>query len=180
MKKYIPFLLLLLTQGCIFPEDDDFQPDPTLPPIEQLPQITSEGAHTFGCLINGEVWVSDNDHRFGSGSQLKVSFDFPEGVLGIIGSRKRGESRQSLYVQAVSVYELGLYSLFKRDRVFIDWDSGCQYDLDTLEESYIKVNHIDYERKTYSGEFAFTLYLENDGCPDDTLRITEGRFDVEY
>ena len=46
-------LTLINAAGC---SDDD--PN-SQEPIDQLPAATQDGKNTFGCLVNGEAWVTD-------------------------------------------------------------------------------------------------------------------------
>jgi len=40
--------------------------NPPVPdPEPELPPITHEGKNTFGCLVNGKVWVAEVDGGFG-------------------------------------------------------------------------------------------------------------------
>ena len=52
MKKILtPFLaILLIAASCKKTKTESESPD-------QLPPITQTGANTFGCLINGNVWL---------------------------------------------------------------------------------------------------------------------------
>jgi hypothetical protein len=42
----------------------------------------------------------------------------------------------------------------------------------------VNINFIDSESNIFSGQFQFKLY--NEANPNDTIRITDGRFDLHY
>ena len=51
--KYL-YILFVLLSFLIFISCDDLFPDP---PPPTLPEITTEAKGTFGCYINGELWL---------------------------------------------------------------------------------------------------------------------------
>jgi hypothetical protein len=60
MKHLLPATLLTFSMVCCL--SCQKEPAPTATPIEiidynVLPPITHEGKNTFGCKVNGEVWV---------------------------------------------------------------------------------------------------------------------------
>jgi hypothetical protein len=64
MRNFLLFFSLTLLFGAceLFPEAE---PENTLPPITQV------GANTFGCKVNGEVWLPKNEPGLFSNSALK-------------------------------------------------------------------------------------------------------------
>jgi hypothetical protein len=57
-KKNTIWLLLIALFSICMPACKKTKIDPVpVPAIDQLPPITQTGANTFGCLINGNVWL---------------------------------------------------------------------------------------------------------------------------
>jgi hypothetical protein len=177
MKKLMPFLLaaslFLLAASC--KKDDPLN-------TNKLPPATTSGKNTFGCKVNGEVWIA---HIEGG------VFDFPiyaihdTGWPGcdqllVVGKRKYDE--QADISQQVSVElrcpKLGENQLLFNKGAFLDFricNQGYRYALDTLSPCTVFITRLDSINFIASGTFEFTAI--NDDCKD-TLRITEGRFDV--
>ena len=155
-------ILVLMTSivGC---KDDD---DLTLPPV------TVKGANTFGCRVNGVIYVpggtygdpvvdASSDRIIVYGSQQKVNFQ-----LTVIDTLDEPIVANKAYY-------------FNQDNircVFEDLRSkaGCSY-LETPVTGYIKFAKIDFDNHIFSGVFQFTAY--SSACRK-SVDITEGRFDI--
>jgi hypothetical protein len=55
--KSLCLLLLSLIFSCQKTDPDPFDYVQPTDPYHTLPEITQEGKNTFGCLVNGVVWV---------------------------------------------------------------------------------------------------------------------------
>jgi len=62
--RTLPFLVLLLLAAMFFfsacrDHPNPYPPDDPPPVVDYtvLPRITQEGKNTFGCKVNGEVWM---------------------------------------------------------------------------------------------------------------------------
>ena len=55
VSKNIILILIISTFFACCTKDDNPTPAPT--PISQLPQATQTGLNTFGCLLDGEVFI---------------------------------------------------------------------------------------------------------------------------
>ncbi|MFD2569022.1 hypothetical protein ACFSUS_00150 [Spirosoma soli] len=164
-------MLLSLLWGC-----GPKQVDPQLPPE------TATGQNTLGCLINGKVWLPGGKYRFGFGA---VTMSYDPGyhqVLNISAEYNRGE--QSLTFKKNGVKGPGTYrfegdstaGLVYRDESLPpgcgDFLGGTRYQ--PIQEGRLTITRLDVERRVIAGRFSFTLVQP--GC--DTIRITEGRFDL--
>ncbi|WP_400192899.1 hypothetical protein [Hymenobacter sp. B81] len=168
--------LLLLTQCSKCKHDD-----PT--PAAQLPAATQEGKNTFGCLVNGQVWLPQGSS--GIAPNFRVSYDpgYAGGSLAIRTYRyPTGSSKgQGLILGSGGVARPGTYALAAPDAAAFfsneAWPFPCtEYDNDlpgTYCRGTLTVTRLDIAARIVSGTFAFTL--AKPGC--DTLRVTDGRFD---
>lgn len=180
MKNLSFFFFLLLFISC---NDDDQMttpPPPEVEPIDQLPPITMSGANTFGCLINEEAWVADNPSIIVGGGDFEVDvrYDESDSFLQIRAKRDKSNQEDTFVFFAENVNESGEYILPYVESLFTAFDGCGFYELDTLSERTLKINHLDFENETISGEFNFTVI--GIGNCIDTLVITTGRFDAEY
>jgi len=66
---------------------------------------------------------------------------------------------------------------FTHNSTFNDWHNGCGYKTDTTTLNEVIISKLDIENRTLSARFDFQLISAD--CLD-TLKITEGRFDVAY
>ncbi len=183
MKAILMILLWLpLAVGC-----KKKNPEPQLPPA------TQEGKNTFGCLVNGKVWLPEGRTSTFS-SNLSILYEPPSfkgGGTSIEANRyRKGEIDQTLAlgVDSVAKYGTGSYRLqcvinppYPTGGVgnFQDHIRGCEYycnrDGTVLLEGNCKLTKLDLANKIVSGTFAFTLAKL--GC--DTIKITDGRFDMK-
>ena len=169
MKLYTLVLLLLtLITAC---NDDD------LPDL--LPPTTQTGANTFGCRVNGEVWVPEVD---GFNEMAIDALLSPNGTLNMQCRKEPISDDRNQTLQFSTVIDISgretspKYNFtYLRDR---NVDGACRViELDTFTNHFVQITHIDSVNYTISGRFEFQL--KEDDC-STTVRVTEGRFDVTY
>lgn len=204
MKQVTPYLLLLLIAISLFackiePLKKKNPPEPTLPPI------TTEGKNTFGCLVDGKLYLPKKGSTFKSPYvkeyyySERISTQF-YGTLKIGAERWRAENEPSFqYLEFVlfkRVYSAGEYNLFTDSTVYnhdlgmnqkqsyvryIMRDSEMGIDFDsygTINPQAGKMNIIklDTINKIISGTFWFDAVDLKTG---DTVKIRDGRFDYQ-
>lgn len=182
MKKLLLIILLplLINASC----KKTVTPIPT-PTIEQLPPATQEGKNTCGFLVNGKVWLPKAKR-----GDLKPSlvwwYDpaYHNGTFNINGLRieKGTDSTFTDFVIAIDNFsQIGKYLLNKepgRMAEYGDWYKNClYYKSDTIpgHNSFVNITTFNLQTRIIAGTFQFTL--AKPGC--DTIRITEGRFDIK-
>ncbi len=108
---------ILITMLLIFPlwglggcskDDDQSSQDP----VSQLPEATQTGENTFGCLLNGEIFLPDNRHL-----SLDCVYQYVDGgyYFSLQGNRDNeffhsiliGISTNDLKIEQGGVYPLG-------------------------------------------------------------------------
>lgn len=189
MKSILTLSSILLTSvsllSCRDNEQDDLVPTSQNPPVkeEQLPPITSNGANTFGCRVNGKVWVAKDK----AGFPVYASIDRDNNYkITITGSQINGSEFYRLiamgffYLPKTEFYPLFLndYKLGKYyGGTYIDLDSNKFWNTDSLVGGSIHINKLDTVYQVISGTFAFDCINPE---THDTLHITDGRFDMNY
>lgn len=158
MKKfffYLLFIPLLSLSDC----EDDLAPKD---PIDQLPPETQTGANTFGCLINGVPFIVKNtSHQVAIYQQGHLQF-------GGGGVSMRVNEPFSINNQI---------DLIGKARYIVNPDEvSCYYDFEDAYKGFVKFTKIDQVNHILSGTFEFSTVTED--C--DTIRITNGRFDMRY
>ncbi len=172
---------LLLACSCETPE-----PPYTLPPI------TQEGANTFGCKIDGEVWIP-----FGGAPLLHTNpeFYFAEGGFQILVAQRGDNEYTEFLIDFTNTTQVGKYYLnFSENFVhYTNHHDSCYFESDTAHYSqntrtdtigWLEITRIDTVNKFVSGLFEFELTKSNlrfsccnGHCPNN-IKITDGRFDL--
>jgi hypothetical protein len=155
-------LLLYLTTFVLSCKDDDSL---TLPPA------TAIGAGTFGCLIDGTVYVPQGAYSeplvqparkmiVVSGGSINVNF-----VLVVRDTTDVIVENKSYYFNQETI-TCAYHSLNDKN--------DCDYR-DTPVSGYIKFSKIDFPNNIFSGVFEFSAYST---LCSKSANITEGRFDI--
>ncbi len=155
------------------------------PPVEQLPAATQEGKNTCGFLVNGKLWLPKGKRGNGS-PNLTWWYDagYRNGTFNINGYRyeKPDDSLFTSFVIGISnCTTTGVYMLNKTaagGAMYSNYYKNCTYYThDTLpgHNSYINITKFDLQNRIIAGTFQFSMVKP--GC--DTIRITEGRFDIK-
>ena len=163
-----------------------------------LPPETQTGAGTFACKINGKVWkYKDPDYQFlDNRPKTRWSYDNSSygGTLYIGGFRysdgKNSDDFLTISADSINFRKVALVALkigdFSCD--FDDFNSKSvtcnqfstnpSYDKTTSFKSSgtLTITKFDQASKIISGTFYCTIYQT--GC--DTLKITDGIFDIKY
>lgn len=178
MKILHLFLILGLALNTACNKDDDEPQNP----IDQLPPATQTGEQTFGCLINGEVFLPDN---FGSG-RPNAFYQFADGAftLGISASSSVDEHLESVAVGAIDVEPINIarYNLkeLETGNYFGRYSIGGGLFLNKITTKSLPgkltITNFDPENFIISGTFEFTVF-DNEG---NEIKITNGRFDMLY
>lgn len=186
MKITLSLLLLAVTllSSC---HPEPLPQNPPFVPIDYtvLPPATQEGKNTFGCLVNGEVWVPrvplfaltyrDKEatvwEKDSSGTGLVVT--------NLVDIEKGADDWFvfSFGKTAFKAKTLCGHEIFANFRT-----QGSKYyrsDLRETQTNCVIVSKIDSVRNIISGTFNLTLYHDSTNL-NDKIEITEGRFDLLY
>ncbi|SDR65989.1 hypothetical protein SAMN04488552_0224 [Christiangramia echinicola] len=177
MKSYLKFFffVILTLASC---NKDDEKP---LTPLEQLPPATQNGKMTFGCLIDGEVFLPGITGR----NRLNAFYQFVRGAYTLGISSTSGENNSaSIGIFAIDVDDFGpgTYNLVNEESgnfyALYLLQGGLQLETKTTEKNpgTLTITKFDKVKGIISGTFEFTV-LDND---DNEIRITDGRFDLKY
>lgn len=157
-------------------------------PKEQLPPITQTGENTFGCLIDGTLFVP-------KGWKISIyGYDFPVSYLGSIDDSYDGitvrdfESSDSKRMD-IKLYHLeqngtGTFTINKSNCLGVHYtypsiNIRCRYN----GAWYCSIENggtltiTRYDNSIVSGTFSCTVVNRDD--PTDRIEITEGRFDFD-
>ncbi len=169
------WFLVALVIICSCSNDED---ESTL----RLPDITQEGLNTFGCLVNGELFIpSYKIDLLSSNFSATYSEDFD--VL-IISARNIEDQSIDKNINITIKIDEGvkkyIYEESNSERlIYYNNTPTCfaYYMNYEIQESFVEVLHLDEELDIISGIFEF---VGVDTLCQDTIYITDGRFDVTY
>ena len=185
MRKYFLYSLLLLSflilQRCQCKRDD---PKPTPIPTPQptpcdtcLPAITTTGQNTFGCRVNGKVWLSKTS-PFNSPAQW-VEYTIQHLVVHGFNS----DRKEYINIDLAPILDTGLYTFYTPK---LSWQSAgysttnpnVDYIADTISKGNVHLIRFDPVSGYVAGTFEFDVYDKYHQHNNDTIHITEGRFDL--
>ena len=178
--KYFFFLFSTFFLATCTP-DDDLTPRPDETPLEALNRlvpITQTGAGTFGCLVNGELWIPEVDGASDVAADALLSSN---DLLQILVRKEPLSDVRNQSFSLISRIEINSETSVAASSTFRDRNVAgeCRsISNDTTMISFISVENLDRTSYIVSGRFKCT-YQEPD-CPDTKIEITDGRFDLRY
>lgn len=166
-------MLVVLCYSC--KKDAPVSLEPTLPPLTQT------GAHTFGCYVNGELWLPKGNFQ---------TFDINVGYYGNhiqIQANRVGDPLTSFNIIFPIEYADSLIIAYNhQDSIgttffhFRKWfqNGGPYYDYDAINinSGELQLSRFDTVNNIISGTFHFTAI---DTINQDTVRVENGRFDMD-
>ena len=145
---------------------------------QELPPITQEGRNTFGCRVNGEIWVPYNcssAHPCINAASVfpAIPPNMPPFAVEISVYTMQDDNARSWF-QIATQTNIGISAAGdKKDSLYIQFVKPgfpiyrCY--------SGVTITKFDQVNKILSGTFEGTLYNSV-----DSLKITEGRFDYSF
>jgi len=183
MNKIIIYLLAIITMvnSCSSCKKDTLDSN-------GLPAATQTGANTFGFLLNGQPWTPQGNNGTANLS-IDVDFGFNNGIFTISSYKivnNNSNSKQTFgvgisdslnfitsYPKTFTITKNGVlgFSFLQRN--------GCSFDyFDTTitRTGSLTITKLDKTNRIIAGTFNAILSQQN--C--DTVKITEGRFDMKF
>jgi len=149
----------------------------------QLPPETTTGAMTFGCKVNGKVFVTKASL---DGPAISANYYYTGSGPGegwfffLYGANRVDAPRTSIAIETDSLLLLqGNSYPLKKGKGFVVGSaliSIIPYDMGLSDSGELKITKHDQLQRILSGRFSFTATNVN----GEKLIITEGRFDVRY
>lgn len=173
----------------------------------KLPAVTTEGKNTFGCRINGEIFVPKSSGGFNPTPSLFVSYyyyQYPEndykepGFYLFLRASNDGTNRNleiNLTKSDVPLIEGQTYPIVLKgngqvDAEFLHYSysphpdygnvsiyNSFEYTTTNEYSGQLKIIKFDETKQILSGTFSFDAINTING---KSVSITEGRFDVKY
>ena len=169
-------LMLLCAAGC---KKDKASED-------QLPAATQSGANTFGCLVNGKVFVPKGyDDNGRPNPHVQYDYDLNGQAYLAIDARQFNNNISSgtIIISFVNFNSVGSYTINNQNfRYSVGWDPyllNCSVSVIDPAVTALgggDITKFDISNRIISGTFAFKAIKS--GC--DTVRVTNGRFDIKF
>jgi len=148
-----------------------------------LPNATQSGKNTLGFLLNGEPWAPKGFNGTANLS-IDVDFGFNEGIFNIASYKTVNAITEQFTIgisDSLNFISSPYTFLIHSDSVFgISYTIGsCDYfskNSSTTADGTMTITKLDKTMRIISGTFSATL--STSGC--ETIKITEGRFDMKY
>jgi hypothetical protein len=181
--KQVKLLLFIIVCTNIF--DACKKDKNTTNPADQLPPATQTGANTFGCLVNGKVYVPKGYNGNGSPNPSKIYdiglngrpyFDY-KGYQ-IINSEYKG----FIFIGFANLEHLGNYTITNDFNFSVGWTDVIGFCGTVAFDTTIKkwgsgiITRLDISNHIISG--TFNCKFKTLQC--DTVFITDGRFDIKF
>jgi len=174
MKKYIFFLLIFLTLTT--PQCIKITRGPQLPPI------TTWGANTFGCLVNGNVWLPYSYLQGGINYALWVGGAIPGSyyknqTISITANNTKTSPTSTFDIVIFNLKDTGTYEIQNTLSDGLTYSDGTidYAPVDTF--GTVKILRLDTIADIVSGTFSFR---GTNTQFNKTVNITNGRFDVHW
>ena len=192
MKKYSIFCFLLVALLSCLTGCKKSTTDTPVTNIETLPPITQNGANTFGCLLNGKIWLPKGFDGNFTNSRINIDPTFMDGDLTVRVYRIIDGIKYTMTISSDSIKSTGTY-LFKtlsrakfrfgkyKSDLSIEYcntDNGNLGGNPNNVEGFIKITRYDLVNRIFSGEFE--LAFNNDDCGyGNQIKLSGGRFDYK-
>jgi hypothetical protein len=170
LSKSILVLLIgsmLMNSSCEISEKEPAYKSDTL-----LPPITTVGANTFGCKLNGSYWLALPFKNFDA--------SYSKGAISI-RLEKSGENTYGIITMSSSsgiVNNIGQYPFNSKFRAYYTTPSFDYAIVDTINTGNFTLLHLDTINRIISGTFEYIP--EHLNLLPQKVFITEGRFDLKY
>ncbi|MBL0294048.1 MAG: hypothetical protein IPQ04_07235 [Saprospiraceae bacterium] len=148
---------------------------------DALPPITTEGKGTFGCKINGEIWIPKTQDEFlGNNFDLVAIYeeDLPKRIS-MGASKKYGDFKQEFSIYIYQPITIGVLDTNIISMRFIDVNVSFEpYEITRYKQhTNFNIKRFDISNRIVSGTFEGLLVKP---ITKDSIKITEGRFDVRF
>lgn len=180
MKKIASYVILacvVCITSCSCQDDPPAPAEPTLPPI------TQSGENTFGCYINGSLWLPE-----GGGLTPRLSVDYYNHCVLIRANRVGENPITSFTLDFGKVYEDTTFSIHNySDSTFYQYflySSGyvpsgpsSDYFASNWVGNQMNLTKLDTINRIIAGTFNF---IAIDSMSGDSIVVSDGRFDLSY
>ncbi|RUT72803.1 hypothetical protein [Ancylomarina longa] len=174
--KLLPFLLLvfiMLTANCCEKDDDP-----------QLPPVTQTGENTFGCLVNGEVWIPRPNLPYPKIQVVLglnvltndkyldiIAYQGAASHLGFFFCEQELKEGKTINLQRTMETKDCVDAVYMSK--ILDQDN-ITFQIDSIHTGEFLITRLDTIEKVISGTFSFDAINKNGVI----VEVRDGRFDL--
>jgi hypothetical protein len=152
---------------------------------DNLPKATEKGKNTFGCKIDGKIFVPQKTITYPSMPPLRSYYDDSSRYFELSVSEDRDEGNNGLKrYMILKLYNLkiGNNALNENNKALIVISTNNQldqrYETNTAIGGTLNITRIDTLAHIISGTFSFNAASRPDNSK--IISVTDGRFDINY
>ncbi|MBC7524137.1 MAG: hypothetical protein H7239_06840 [Flavobacterium sp.] len=180
MKTFFLIILFsLITTSCHRNSDES--------PLEQLPAATQTGAHTAGCLVNGNVLIAKGDLSkiFSWGPPISANYYQYGGYnFNLSFENQKADDLPTIFVSLsnINIEEGKTYTLSldlkdnKKIYGYANFSNTKFFQTNEINKGEITITKFDTKKFIVSGTFWFDAV----NSTGEVVKITDGRFDTNY
>ena len=132
--------------------------------------------NSFSCKVNGQLWEPVGPDGF-FGADKTLGFFFSPNEVGLGIQAKNRLKNQTMNITCFCKDTTGIY-LMRSEQPFNDYNLSCSYLPDTSKGRVIVFTKLDKDKRILKGTFEF-IALNTGNCKD-TLKFTDGKFELNY
>ncbi len=148
---------------------------------EKLPKATEKGKDTFGCKIDGKVFVPKDALTYPVLPGLTATYNENGKTLEIYSTEPNNGSKRSISI-IIQEIQKGNNVLNETNKaqvfLFMDNQPDQYYETNAATGGTLTITRLDTVANIISGTFSFQAALRPDNIK--TLNVTNGRFDITY
>lgn len=150
-----------------------------------LPSATEKGANTFGCKINGEVFIPHDTYSYPTTKGLQGFYNDSNKKFTIFASEppdaKKNGLQRSIYIEIV-IPTIGqnnfINTNYAQISINVEFQGEKWFETNNNVTGTLNISRFDLTAKIVSGTFSFDA-SQRDSLAN-VLHVTEGRFDISY
>lgn len=176
LTYYILNSIFLILIGVYISSCNGFSytpPEPSWKSDTVLPPLTTIGANTSGCIVNGKFWLVTPTR--------KTTGSYSRGSVSIILERSGNNEQSNITISSVynMIFTPGVYK-YSRDLGASYLTVGKLYRTknDTDNIGYLNIIRLDSVNRILSGTFEFKGYSSS--LNPNSISVNSGRFDIKY
>ncbi len=153
--------------------------------VSALPKATQKGANTFGCLINGAVFITHDVYSYPTDSGLLASYNESTKEFRISTTEQRNENQNGLqretYLDLTNPH-VGVNNFNENNYgqiiIGVNYQQDQYYQTTDSIGGTMNITKFDTNLKIISGTFSFDASAKFNAT--GILHVTNGRFDITY
>lgn len=153
---------------------------------EKLPKASEKGADTFGCKIDGQLFVPAKTVTYPPIAPLIAYFNEADGSFELSVSEDRDQSANNLQrylhldIKNLSIGSNKLNEMNTAEVSTAELDKNESFTTTETVSGTLNITRLDKNANIISGTFSFQATMRPTNIPGKIITVTDGRFDIKY